>query len=113
MAALELAIETEFQRYQYSVTLDGVVFQLVWVWSERAQQWFVDLLDSDGNAIRSGLAVVTGFPLFSLLAESSRPLGEMVITQVSSPKREPAETDLGDSHAIVYLDADELAGLSS
>lgn len=49
----------------FAITLAGVQYQVTVRWNDANQAWTLDIADSNGNAIVSGIAVVTGVDLLA------------------------------------------------
>jgi hypothetical protein len=49
--------------YEYSTSLDGVSFRLLFVWNTYSQTWYLSVEDVNGNPIVSGVPIVTNYPL--------------------------------------------------
>lgn len=56
--------------YTYSLSLEGESYNLEFLYNERAQQWFLNLLDADNNPVVMGVGVVPGYPILQEYAIS-------------------------------------------
>lgn len=52
----------------FTITLVGVVYKFTLTWRDLAGGWFLDIADASGNALLSGIPLVTGV---NLLAQHS------------------------------------------
>lgn len=86
MATFELPTssgEDVFPLYEFEVELDGVLFRLDMNFNSRQQTWFMNLRDADGTMLRSGVPIVSGFPLLARMVQQSRPAGTLMAVPVS------------------------------
>jgi len=113
MAHFTLAARPEFQRFAYTVDLDGVVFGITHIWSEREQRWYMDLRDNDGSDLRMGLAMPANWPILRLMKQATRPGGEIVIVAIGDEPTDPTRDELGAEKPIVYIDAESLAAVEA
>lgn len=49
--------------YTYSQSFQGQSYNLEFLYNERAQQWFLNLLDADNLPIVMGVGIVPGYPI--------------------------------------------------
>lgn len=49
--------------YSYVVNLEGNSYTLDFKYNDRGSKWFLSLLDSDGNPIVQGVALVPNYPI--------------------------------------------------
>lgn len=88
------------------VELDGVVYTLRLRWSERGECWHFDLSDADGDAILSGVRLVTGFPLLYRFRYLGVPPGELFFFDLRGLGGQPTLEEMGDRYRLYYVDAD-------
>ena len=50
--------------YTYAIPLEGVSYNLEFVYNERAQLYYINLYDADMNALVLGEALVPNYPIF-------------------------------------------------
>lgn len=97
--------------YDLRVALDGVTYILNFSWNARARSWYLDVQDSDGTPIVSGLAVVSNWPLLRRFKwNAALPGGELIATDLTGTYDAPGYTDLGTNVPLYYFTADEVAG---
>lgn len=93
---------SDIAAYFFKVKLDGVLFQVAFQHNDREDRWYLDLRTADGVPIRSGIKLVSNFPLLRLVAQPSRPRGELVVINTQSDDN-PALRDLGDLIELAYV----------
>ena len=110
MAVTKIPTSTTFPFYDMEVDLDGVLFLLSFKFNGRDQAWYMSILDPNGTQLRSGLKVVSDWPLMRLWQEIQiRPAGEMVAVAQGGIARPALIDELGEEVVLTYLDAEELA----
>ena len=111
MATIQIPTRTDLGLYRMEVDLEGETFRLDFQFNEREGAWYFDLADEAGNPIRSGLKVVTGFPLTRLIRDLRRPKGELVAVDTTGQSREAVLDTLGSEVVLTYVDAADAATL--
>lgn len=87
--------------FLFSATLDGVDYQLSFQFNTRSGFWYFDLLDIDGNPIRTGIKCVVNFPVVRLCKELDRPAGEIILLNTTHDN-DPGLADLGGETVFAY-----------
>lgn len=108
MAVLEIFIDETSVPFSEQVELEGEVFTLNFQFNDRDQAWYFDIEDFTGVPIRSGVKIVSDFPLTRLLASQERPAGEFIGTTTTVDDRDPLEEDLGSRVLFTYVESTEL-----
>jgi len=88
--------------YRFQVDLDETTYELYFTWNDRAGVWYMDLLDVDGNYIRSGIKVVTGTPLLARISASDKPIGDIIAIDQEGEDFDAGLEDLGDRVVLIY-----------
>lgn len=73
------------------VDLEGRDFQFFFKWNDREGFWYVDVLNSAGEPIRTGLKCVINWPLLRTCQTRERPFGSIMVVDT---RPEPTETGL-------------------
>jgi hypothetical protein len=87
------------------VELDGLVYTMRLLWSERGECWHLDLSDADGARIVSGIRMVTGFPLLYRFRHLGVPPGELYFFDLQDAGGQPTLEDMGERFRLYYVDA--------
>lgn len=112
MAVLQLPTSTINPFYVFEIELDGVLFRMEFKFNERDQAWYMSILDTNDNHLRSGLRVVSDWTLLRLWQElTKRPEGEIIATALGGITRPALIDELGSQVILTYLDAAEIAAL--
>lgn len=86
--------------------LSGETFSLRLRWNEREQAWHLDLSTLDGEAIASGVRLVTSFPLLRRNLHPSRPPGDLYVLDNRGFDAEPTLAEFGTRFTLVYVEGD-------
>ena len=101
MATVEIPLASRPQRF--SVTLDGVQYQMRLYWLDPAQCWALDIADRFSTPLVNGVPLVTGADLL----RQYRYLGfgghMIVVSQIKPPDTVPGWTDLGVTGHIFWV----------
>lgn len=86
--------------------LDGVTFSFRFRFSERDSCWHMDLRTLDDQPVVLSARLVTGFFLLRRVVNPARPLGELIVLDLSGPG-DDCETleDFGQRFGLFYLEA--------
>ena len=108
-----IEIPTEFMgesHIEQRTTLSGRDYVLRFDWSQRDGHWFLGLYLPSGEAIVTGLKLVTNWPLLGARTETLRPPGELLVVDTRGLGEDPGFGDLGTRHGLVYFEPGELVG---
>lgn len=98
----EIPTFTDADWYTLDVDLDGTVYSLRMMWSERAGCWLLDVREPGGTAVVLGKPCVVG----NLLTLGiGAPAGQLLIIG----DRDPLRYDWGTRAKLLYLDAEEIS----
>ena len=91
-------------------TLDGVSISIRNRWSDRNLTWSIDILETSGEEIASGLKLFPEQALISTYTDLRLPPGDLVVIG-SFPTDDLLKFDsLGDSMKLIYVTEAELEG---
>jgi len=92
--------------FTVAIDMDGEDFQLHFQLNDREDFWYFDLLDVDGNQLRSGIKAVSNFPLLRLMVHNStpaRPAGEIMCIDTLDNPTDSGVEDFGISAEMAYI----------
>jgi len=92
----------------FSADLDGVDYLLDFQFNSRESLWYVDISDLEGNPIRTGIKVVSNFPIMRLCKAAVRPAGELMFLDTTDEPIDPGLEDLGIRAICAYEEEDTL-----
>lgn len=84
----------------FSITLAGTAWQVRIIW--RGSGWIMDLQDERGEALVSGLPLVTGEDLLAQYAWL-QPGVKLIVVCDANGQDYPTQTDLGSSSHLVVI----------
>jgi len=93
--------------YFYSIDLSGDAYTLTFRWSNRSQQWLMNIEDADDNMIIRGVPLAPNYPLIRQYS-IEKPIGDFLLVPVnnssdasfSQPLINPRE--IYKTHFLVY-----------
>jgi hypothetical protein len=90
------------QAQQLLVALGGTTYQLTVRWNNQATIWVLDIADSSGNEIVTGIPLVTGTDLLGQFAYLN--LGGSLVAQTDTDMTlPPTYDDLGDTGHLYFV----------
>lgn len=92
------------QPQTFQISLGGVQYRITLQWRDAdLGGWFLDIADTSGNAIVSGIPLVTGCDLLAQYAYLGFPGQLWVISNGGDPSPVPTFTDLGVSNSLLFV----------
>lgn len=105
MTAQVIPVRSDIPAYSMRCDLSGVEFVLLFRFNDRAGLWFMEVSDSAGEPIRSGIPIVLGLPLLRTCVDLRRPAGDFIaIDQTNKGLDATTQEDFGDRVILVYSD---------
>jgi hypothetical protein len=87
---------------KFSVALNGTAYQLTLHWCDPASCWIMDLADQSGNALISGVPLVTGLPLLQQYVYVGVP-GDMFVQTDTNANEVPDFVGLGTTGHLYFV----------
>lgn len=104
MAVVQIPTRSDLDDWSLAVDLNGVGFGLRFVWNTRDSRWMMDIRDSAGAVLLTGIPVVVNQPLTLPHVGTDLPDGLLLAMDTSGEYREIIEkTDLGDRVKLVFV----------
>jgi hypothetical protein len=85
-----------------TITLAGVLYQLTVRWNDMNQAWQLDIADQNGNAIVSGIPVVTGRDLLAPFQYLNFG-GQLIAQTANDTTAVPTLTNLGSAGNLYFV----------
>jgi hypothetical protein len=98
--------------FYFVVELDGTDYQCSFQFNSREGFWYMDLFDTAGNRIRSGLKVVINWPTIRLDRSEDRPPGEIMFLDTREDPADPGLDELGEDVPMAYVPVADIEALS-
>lgn len=102
MALYEIPSRNDIPNYQYTIELDGEVFQLEFYFNQRDNRWFMSIRQEDGSAVLLGIPIVSGMLLIERFVMSGLPLGDVLPMDFEGGIEYPRRGDLGAGVQVMY-----------
>lgn len=109
MSALLVPLVAEGPFFGFSVELEGITYRLSFRWNDRPEQWVIDVLDGEGNALVQGVRGVIDVPLLQRFGpRDDLPPGWLMLLDSSGRGLDAALDDLGSRVELYYLTSDQV-----
>ena len=109
MAVVSIPTRTDLLEYREQITLDGILFRLLFKYNTRDDFWYVDLRDASDVPIKVGIKLLTGFSLLRLVADTNiRPSGTCVMLDPTDEDKEAGQLTLGVDASLLYVEETDL-----
>lgn len=105
--AVTLPLRSDLPHYSFTVTLDGGTYGFRFWWNYSCSAWVMDLSDSNGDPIVTGVRVKVDWPLFARYADSRLPPGQLIAQDTTGAQQDPGLEDLGSRVVLLYFTAEE------
>lgn len=104
MALLVIPIENAGTdgAFYFTSPLDGKNYQASFQYNDREGFWYFDLLDDEGTAIRSGIKVVSNYPIIRLCKSTDRPPGDLMFLDTRVEPADAGLEELGEEVVFAY-----------
>lgn len=110
MATVSLPLDpTAGPNYRVSTVLAGVQYVLDVRWNGRAEAWFLDVLNEEGDAIRRGIKIVLGTLLGGRAVAPDFPLGVFQAVDLTDSGTEAGLDDLGTRVQVYFYPFEDMA----
>lgn len=106
---LELPLDAQEKNYTVSTVLEGSTYTFAVRWNGRAESWFFDLYDVNGEIIVAGIRIVLGIILGRRCTDTRFPPGALKAEDLSNTGVEAGRDELGGRVRVYYYTADEFA----
>lgn len=109
MAFLKIPVRTDIPAYDFSLTLEGVVYFFNFEWNERGQFWSMDILDQDQNHLVAGVRMTVNVDLLGRFKNAKLPKGVFVLLDSSGKNQDPKVDNFGTIVELFYAESTEVA----
>lgn len=101
MALFEIPL-LKSKYYEFSVPLDGILYNFEFCWNERAERFFISLFDSEKNLIISSVPAILKIPLFYGIKEKKLPKGRLIFIDTTNSLKKYIIEDFGSKIKLFY-----------
>lgn len=105
MAVLTLPTRADFDRYSFTVELEGSIYAFTFRWSTREGAWYFDLADANGDLVVAGQKVTVDTPWLRNVQDARKPPGDLFALDTNGGG-EPVQADLGTRVVLVYVESE-------
>ena len=112
MTTFELPLTTDHERYLERLNLEDVNYILRIRYNKRMQDWYVDIFDTNQNALVRGRRAVLDWELLSQHKHRGTPPGFMSFFDSNRTQTSATRNDLGTRVLLLYTDSVDVLSLS-
>jgi len=91
--------------YTFTVELENVTYGFNISYNQRADRWFMDILDNEENVLLAGIPLLTGRDLIGRFKNPSLPPGWLVVMDTTGNDNSPGRNDLGVTCPLLYMES--------
>lgn len=102
---LELPVSQKSPRFFFDIDLEGETYRLEFDFNDRAAKWFMNIRDTNGDALVQGLCIVLGSDILAPYHHRSIPPGGMFAYDTSGKDLDPDVNDLGERVQLIYVES--------
>lgn len=106
--AFEIPLRSDVTNYEFTITLENVLYGFQFNWNERMQRWTFSIYDEEGSPIVEGQPVISGFLSLDQFKDTRLPQGKLLFTDTSGENIDPGKEDLGERVFLGYLETTDL-----
>lgn len=99
-----IPVRSDLPAYDFKITLDGVVYNLGFTWSERSQLWTMDISDENEEPIAMGIRLFTATPISYIYEMDNFPEREFLVVDTAGENKNPGRDDFGSRVLLLYGD---------
>jgi len=107
--AFNLPIDATFSNFSQQMDLDGVSYNLTFLYNSTTLQWTISISDIDDVHIIDGLKLVLNSNLFSQYPSIGLPPGELYCIDTTEKETEINRENLGETVELIYVPEAEVA----
>lgn len=93
-----------YGNFKRTVALDGVNYQYQFIENSREDFWYLNILDTEDNPIRTGIKIVSNWPLIRLMRNTPRPPGEVITIDTRAIADDPSIDEFGIDVLLGYAE---------
>lgn len=105
MAIVKLPVSTILDSYNFTISLESVIYNFEFKYNARRKRWLMDIYDSERNPILLGTAMLTNVDIASRFKSESLPPGVFMVFDLSGLNKNPEQFDLGDNVILLYQES--------
>lgn len=106
--AFNLPIDSNFSNFSQQMDLDGVSYNLTFLYNSSSSQWTLSISDIDEIHIIDGLKLVLNSNLFSQYPSIGLPPGELYCIDTTGKEKEVTRENLGSIIELIYVPEAEI-----
>lgn len=105
MGYVSIPVRSDLPSYKFQIELERVIYGLSFSYNSRESRWFMDILDSMGNPLVTGIKLLTAWAIASRFQSSELPPGEFFLLDTAGENKDPTRDDLGSRILMIYRES--------
>lgn len=101
---LTIPLRNDLPFYSFNITLTGVTYQLEFLYNVRSNRWIMNIYDSVGNQIISGITLLIDRNLIGQYRYLNLPAGVFFVVDNTQQDEQPTLNSFGTTHTMYYVD---------
>ena len=99
---LDLPVRSDLDGYSFSIELDAVTYLLRFRYNDRMSVWLMDIADTGGNDVLSGVPLLTNCDLIGRFRSDALPPGRFLAFDTTGNAANAGRNDLGNNVKLLY-----------
>lgn len=104
MAIFNIPARNDLPWYSFKITLTNVVYTLEFRYNPRMARWIMNVMDSSGNMLIAGVALLIARDLAGQFVEAGLPPGTFYALDNTGSLEQPTRYSFGVTHGLFYED---------
>lgn len=105
MGLFKIPVKFGSPDFSFQIDLDKTIYGFHFLYNERTDRFSMEIQDQAGNAIVSGVAVVTNWQPLSRFKDPALPKGLLFTMDSTGGNNEPNSVNFGDTVLLCYQEA--------
>lgn len=107
MALLQIPIDNENPAFSFFAELDSVVYQFIFRYNSRIENWVFDMFDENQDPVQTGNPLLSGFPAMSQNRNLNKYPGVLIALNATLQGLNATRFTLGVDVLLFYNEADD------
>ena len=106
-AVLTMPMRNDLPRYQFKITLSGIIYTVLMSYNTRMARWIMNINDASGNPILEGIPCLILRNLTQQYITLNIPAGQLFVTDDTGTDTQPTQYSFGQTNTMWYNDPDQ------
>jgi len=106
MALLEIPVIKSEDAYEFSLSIESVLYFFSFNYNLRRKRWLMDISNADKEPILYGVSMLTDVDIMNRFKSEDLPPGIFLVFDLSGISKNPEELDFGESVILLYEESE-------